>query len=230
VSPVKLLVVEDDRASLELMTEVFTALKAEVRPLSDAQTAALLVDREKFDGIFVDLEMPILNGAELAQRIRKSSWNRSTPIVILSGVEQREAMKRCFATGATFFLQMPIDKSRLVRLFHTVHGSMLENRRRYLRVPLQTPVSCVVGSRTLTGTSWNISQGGMQVEVDSLQANDTVRLSLKLPESAVSIEAVGRVVWTKDNRQGIQFTKMTSTVQEEIKNFIGQTESWTDAQ
>jgi CheY-like chemotaxis protein len=228
VSPVKLLVVEDNRASLELMTEVFTALKAEVRPLNDAQTAALLVDREKFDGIFVDLEMPVLNGAELAQRIRKSSWNRSTPIVIVSGVEQREAMKRCFATGATFFLQMPIDKSRLVRLFHTVHGSMLENRRRYLRVPLQTPVSCVVGSRTLTGTSWNISQGGMQVEVDSLQANDTVRLSLKLPESAVSIEAVGRVVWRKDHRQGIQFTKMTSTVQEEIKNFIGQTEA--DAQ
>ena len=230
MSPVKLLVVENDRTSLELMTEVFTSLKADVRPLNDAQTAALLVDREKFDGIFVDLEMPILNGPELAKRIRKSSWNRSTPIVIVSEIEQREAMKRCFATGATFFLQMPIDKNRLVRLFHTVHGSMLENRRRYLRVPLQTRVSCVVGSRTLTGTSWNISQGGIQVEVDSLQASDTVRLSLKLPESGVGIDAVGKVVWTKDNRQGIQFTKLSPKIQEEIKKFIGQTESSTEAQ
>ena len=230
MSPVKLLVVEDDRASLELMAEVFTALKAEVRPLNDAQTAALLVDREKFDGIFVDLEMPILNGPELAKRIRNSSRNRSTPIVIVSGVDEREAMKRCFATGATFFLQMPIDKSRLVRLFHTVHGSILENRRPYLRVPLQTAVSCVLGSRTLTGTSWNISQGGIQVEVDSLQGSDAVRLSLELPGSAVSIDAVGRVVWTKDNRQGIQFTKMTPHIQEEIKKFIEQTESSTEVQ
>lgn len=227
MSSVKLLVVENDLASLELMTEVFTTLKADVRPLSDAQEAAVLVDREKFDGIFVDLEMPVLDGPELAKKIRRSSWNRSTPIVIVTGREQREAMQRCFSTGATFFLQTPIDKNRLIRLFHTVHGTILENRRRYMRVPVQTTVSCVVGSRSLIGISWNISQGGMQVEVDSLRAHDAVRLSLKLPESGVTIDAVGTVVWTKDRRQGIQFTKVAGKIQKEIKRFIEQTESST---
>ena len=207
------------------MTEVFTTLKAEVRPLRDSQEAAVLVDREKFDGIFVDLEMPVLDGPELAKKIRRSSWNRSTPIVIVTGRDQREAMQRCFSTGATFFLQTPFDKNRLVRLFHTVHGSILENRRRYLRVPLQTTVSCAVGSRSLTGISWNISQGGIQVEIDGLQVNDEVRLSLKLPESGVSIDAIGTVVWTKDHRQGIQFTKVPAKLQKEIKRFLEQTES-----
>ena len=39
MTPLKLLVVEDDTASLELMTEVFTYLKAEVRPVSDSEKA-----------------------------------------------------------------------------------------------------------------------------------------------------------------------------------------------
>ena len=57
----KLLVVEDDTASLELMTELFTQLEAQVRPVSDGQEAAGLIQREQFDGIFLDLTMPILN-------------------------------------------------------------------------------------------------------------------------------------------------------------------------
>jgi DNA-binding response OmpR family regulator len=55
MTPLKLLIVEDDLASLELMAEVFTSLKAEVRPVSDSEKAAGMVDQEKFDGIFLDL-------------------------------------------------------------------------------------------------------------------------------------------------------------------------------
>jgi CheY-like chemotaxis protein len=53
----KSLIVEDDPANLELMTEVFTSLQVEVRPLSDSEEAAALINRENFDGIFLDLEM-----------------------------------------------------------------------------------------------------------------------------------------------------------------------------
>ena len=45
----KVLVVEDDPASLELMTEVLRSLEADVRPVSDSQQAAILVSQEKFD-------------------------------------------------------------------------------------------------------------------------------------------------------------------------------------
>jgi len=56
MTPLKLLVVEDDLASLELMVEVFTSLKAEVRPVSDSERAVDVINQEKFDGIFLDLE------------------------------------------------------------------------------------------------------------------------------------------------------------------------------
>jgi CheY-like chemotaxis protein len=49
MQPLKLLVVEDNLASLELMTEVFTSLKAEVRPISDSEKAVGAVIAQETD-------------------------------------------------------------------------------------------------------------------------------------------------------------------------------------
>jgi CheY-like chemotaxis protein len=223
--PLKLLVVEDDIASLELMTEVFTSLKAEVRPISDSEKAVTLVNQEKFDGIFLDLEMPRLNGFDLARLVRKSSWNKSTPIVIVTGRDERQTMQDAFAIGVTFFLQKPVDRQKLSVLFRTVSGGMLENRRKYIRAPLKAEVTGIVGSRTVRGVTWNLSQGGMQVEVGGLEAKDAVRLSFHLPMPAVAIDAVGVVVWGNEKRQGIQFTNVGAQSQQAIRQFIADMET-----
>jgi CheY-like chemotaxis protein len=224
MASLKLLIVEDDLASLELMAEVFTSLEAEVRPVSDSQKAASLVNQERFDGIFLDLEMPNLHGFELARRIRESSWNKSTPIIIVTGRDERDTMRRAFSIGATFFLQKPVDRQKLSILFRTVRGGMLENRRRYARAPVQTEVICTVGSRALRGVTWNLSQGGMQVEVDDLHPKDTLRVSFQLPVSGLKLEAVGTVVWAKENRQGIQFTNVSPQNEQSIRQFIAEAE------
>lgn len=224
MAALKLLVVEDDVASLELMAEVFTSLKADVLAISDSRKAAGLINQQKFDGIFLDLEMPNLHGFDLARQIRKSSWNRSTPIVIVTGRDDRKTMQDSFAIGATFFLQKPIDRQKLSKLFRTVRGGFVESRRRHVRVPLQTTVTLLQKSRTVNGVSWNISQGGMQVEADGLQTGETVRLSLHLPVSDVQIEAVGVVVWVKEKRQGIQFTNVSDKNQQSIRAFIAELE------
>jgi DNA-binding response OmpR family regulator len=220
----KLLVVEDDIACLELMTEVLKSQEAEVHPISDSREAATAINNKKFDGIFLDLEMPNLHGFSLTRSVRASSWNKTTPIVIVTGREERDTMQEAFATGATFFLQKPVDRNKLIRLFRTVRGTMSDNRRRYVRVPLQTDVTCQIESRTLYGRTWNLSQGGTQVEVDNLKPGESIRVSFRLPVSAVLVEAGGIVVWTKEGRQGIQFTKLTSQHRAEILDFIGQVE------
>ena len=140
MSSLRLLIVEDDPASLELMEEVFTSLKAVVRPIDDSREAADLVSREKFDGIFLDLEMPTMSGFDLAKQVRQSPWNKSTPIVIVSGRDDKATMQQAFAMGATFYLQKPVDRQRLSGLFRAVRGAFVQNRRKSLRVPLQTEV------------------------------------------------------------------------------------------
>jgi CheY-like chemotaxis protein len=221
----RLLIVEDDLASLELMQEVFISLKADVRGVSESGKAAELVNKERFDGIFLDLEMPSMNGFDLARWIRNSSWNRSTPIIIVTGRDDRQTMKQVFASGATFYLQKPVDRQKLSTLFRTVRGSMYENRRRFVRVPLQTDVICTVGSREVHGVTWNLSLGGTQVDVGQLRPGETVRLSFRLPSSSTLIDAVGSVVWEKEKRQGIRFTHLSPKNEQAIRDFITEVET-----
>src|SRR6266852_6735675 len=90
----KLLIVDDDPPTLELMHEVLISLKAEVLAVSDGEQAATLVNHERFDGIFVDLQMPKVDGFELTRQIRKSSWNKSAPIVVVTGNDEGQTMQK----------------------------------------------------------------------------------------------------------------------------------------
>jgi len=93
------------------MTEVFTSLKANVRAVSDSQHAAGLVNQERFDGIFLDLEMPNLHGFDLARVIRKSSWNKSTPIIIVTGRVRERPCNSDSRSELAFFRSRWIGKS-----------------------------------------------------------------------------------------------------------------------
>jgi CheY-like chemotaxis protein len=216
----KLLVVDGDPVSLGLMTEVFGSLKRNVCPVSDSLKAAALVNEERFDGIFLDIEFADLDGFKLPQLVRQSSWNKSTPIILLTDREKCDTMYKSFAMGVTFVLPKPIDRLKLASLYNALQGPLRENRRQYNRVPLQTEVVCTVGARRLTGTAWNLSQGGVQVEVAGLSRGETVELYLRLSQPPIGVEATGVVVWAQDDRQGINFTRMSIEHQEIVREFI----------
>ncbi len=92
---------------------------------------------------------------ELAPRIRASSWNKSTPIVVVTGYDDAKTMQKAFAAGATFFLQKPVDRQRLTNLLKAARGTMFENSRQFVRVPLQTEVICQVRTPNFAGDSSN---------------------------------------------------------------------------
>ena len=223
----KVLVVEDDAPTLELMDEVLTSLKVEVRAVSDSEQAAGLVNQERFDGIFVDLQMPKMDGFELARRIRASTWNKSAPIVVVTGYDDAKTMQKAFAAGTTFFLQKPVDRQRLTNLFKAARGRMFENRRHFVRVPLQTEVICQVEHQTFRGTTSNISQGGMLFEVGrSLSPGTTVRLSFRLPGRELRIEVTGVVARVDEkHRAGVRFTHIAARELQLIRDLIGSDDS-----
>jgi CheY-like chemotaxis protein len=127
----RVLIVEDDRASLELLQISLESRQIEVRALSDSRQAALQVESEKFDGIFLDLVMPEVDGFELTRSIRRSRLNARVPIVVVSGREEQKTMQEAFAAGATFFLQKPLDQKKLAHLLNTTMGAIFQRRERW---------------------------------------------------------------------------------------------------
>lgn len=97
---------------------------------------------------------------------------------------------------------------------------MLSNRRRHTRVPIRAQVTCITDSRTMRGASWNLGEGGMQVEVSGLKPKEAVQLSFRLPVSGLAVDAVGVVIWEDEKRHGIQFTYIGAQSQQSIQQYI----------
>src|SRR5260221_1508584 len=133
-------------------------MKVEVHPINDSEKAVSMINQEKFDGIFLDLEMPNLNGFDLARLIRKSSWNKSTPIIIVTGREERQTMQDAFAIGATFFLKKPIDRQKLGALFRTVSGAMLENPRKSTVRSIHADDCCNLAATTMRSMCLDLNE------------------------------------------------------------------------
>lgn len=127
----RILIVEDDELSLELLRASLESRKVEVRPTTDSRLAVKLVENEKFDGVFLDLMMPELDGFELIRCIRRSRLNARIPVVVVSGRDEQKTMQEAFAAGATFFLHKPLDQRKLNHLLNTTLGVVFQRRQRW---------------------------------------------------------------------------------------------------
>ena len=220
--PPKILVVYDDPSTLELIVEALTSLGVEVRSVNNSLEAANLASQEKFDGIFVDPMMPIVDGCELAHRIRQSSWNRSTSIVIITVRDDKTAMAQAFEAAGSFILQEPIDRDSLTRLLNRSRGFMPEERRLQKRIPLSTEVTRQVGSVEITGMSSDLTEDGILFQGDgSLEMGNKVRLTFSLPDQKPAMEVEG-IVFRVDAKQrvGVGFSRIAKEDRQRIKNFL----------
>jgi CheY-like chemotaxis protein len=227
IRTLKLLIVEDDLPSLELMSEVLRSLEIQVYPVSDSQKAARMVVEQKFDGIFADLQMPGIDGFELIRLIRESSWNCMTPVVVVTAQDKRTTMETAFNAGATFFLQKPVDRRKLIMLLNTTRGSMLANRRRFRRMPLRLGVAVKTPTHQVNATTVDISENGMLLASPvPLEVGDVLHLGFRLPNEEGLIEVTALVKRVDAQRNaGVVFTRVNPEDQHRISIFIDAMES-----
>ena len=115
----KILVVDDEPEVCKLLKSMVEPLGVEVRTSSDSREAALIVENEKFDGIMLDAVMPNLDGFELARIIRTTPPNQQAPIIMITGMDDVDTMRRAFKAGATFFIGKPFSREKIYALFRT---------------------------------------------------------------------------------------------------------------
>ena len=64
-----------------------------------------------FDIIFTDMDMPIMNGIQMTQEIRK--YDANIPIIFCTGNTNDYDMIRYMESGATLILKKPVSKDEL---------------------------------------------------------------------------------------------------------------------
>ena len=83
---------------------------------------------ERFDLVFMDIQMPNLDGIQSTKLIREMGF--SAPIVALTAFAEESNMKECMESGMDFFLPKPIRRPALKQVLKEVYNN---SRRRWRR-------------------------------------------------------------------------------------------------
>ena len=217
-----LLVVDDDHNVLKVIKQLLQSFGYGVLALADSREAAARVDRQKFDGAFIDARMPDLDGFALTRHIRGSASNSSIPIFMLTGYDDVETMRAGFRAGITFFLGKPPDLRQLQGILKHMFSAMLMEKRSYVRLLLRTVVLCRAGERQFTSASLNIAEGGMLLEASGgLVEGQEVELRFSLPQVPEALNPRARVVRKEpSDRIAVQFTALAPEERQAIQAYI----------
>ena len=124
-SPAVILLVEDDPGDQVLTQEAFKSLKVphELRVVSDGMEALdYLYRRGNFqsspaprpDLILLDLNMPRINGQQVAEKIYADPQLCQIPIVVLTTSRRQEDVLRAYGRGVACFISKPLDFQRFL--------------------------------------------------------------------------------------------------------------------
>ncbi len=107
----RVLVAEDAKGNQALIRLLLEKMGLKVDIVENGQQAVDLAQKEKFDLIFMDMQMPVMNGYDAARLLREKGC--TLPIIALTAHAMHEDEKKCLAAGCSGYLQKPIDREKL---------------------------------------------------------------------------------------------------------------------
>jgi len=219
--PSRVLVVDDDPANCELIQEVLRSVDIESLALTHSGQAVTCLAREKFDAIFLDVNMPTPNGIELTKKIRCGGLNVSTPIMVITGEDDRALLGRAFEAGANFFLYKPIDRQDILRLVRATTDSIERERRRFRRIKVSCNVSIQSGDVKLTGKTLDMSFGGVFVQASgALPVGTVAQLTVSVPSGPPLNFSVRVLRVMGDDCMGMQFENISPAQGKGLQEFL----------
>jgi len=110
----RILLVEDDRITGQVVQGLLSELGCKVDLAVDGREAVAAHATGRYDLIFLDCQMPVMDGYEAAARIRESEGEGvRIPIVAMTASVMRGQVERCRAAGMDDFLGKPFDLAGL---------------------------------------------------------------------------------------------------------------------
>src|SRR5262249_13103703 len=100
LGPMRVLAVDDDATFFDFVGETLRTEGYDVIRAGSGEEAIELLAVESVDCILLDLVMPGLGGRDVCQRIKSAPIVRQIPIIMLTAMDDREAVIECLGSGA----------------------------------------------------------------------------------------------------------------------------------
>ncbi len=160
----RILFVDDDLILAEFAKVHLATPVASVESAANGAEAWDLLNRESFDIVLLDIEMPVLDGFALLEKLRADDRFKHLPVVMLTGREDIKSIDRAFTLGASSFITKPINwrmlsyalryvlrttrmEAELLRQHQRAEelSQLTNNLLSLLRLEARTPIGAIIG-------------------------------------------------------------------------------------
>lgn len=124
LSPARILVVDDEAISRRAITHALEKAKLGCVNVEDPNVAYKLLSEQPFDLVFLDVDMPGMNGFELCTKLRALPSHKKTPVVFVTSLNDLENRASSMMSGGNDFIGKPFLFIELAvkALVHVLRG------------------------------------------------------------------------------------------------------------
>jgi CheY-like chemotaxis protein len=124
----KFMIVDDDPDDTEIFCEAINEIDGSIVCFSalTGGDAIRKIDQSAPDVIFLDVNMPTMNGWEVLRKLKRDAEHRSRPVIMYSTSTHEEDVQHARQLGAVLFFVKPFDYEMLKKGLKVVITHMLE--------------------------------------------------------------------------------------------------------
>lgn len=164
----------------------------------------LLLNRQKFEACVLRLYDP--EADRILKAARNSPSNRR--LVIYGIARNTQEALRYSTYGINAVLDEPLDRQSVLKVVRATHLLVIHELRRYVRIPVASPVEIDVGGQApVMATTVEVSSGGISIRcLAQLPKSDPIRVMLSLP-GVEKLSVRASVCWYRESEKvyGIRF-------------------------
>lgn len=209
------LLINVDGATTFVLRDCFRQFGIEVAVLKGDDAGRL--QKEKFDACVIWLDEKAIGVLELA---RTSPSNKR--IVVFGICTSVSDAIKFSKYGINVLLEKPLDRQSALRAVRATHLLIVNEFRRYVRIPIVVRMDAVCGVQHITGSTVDVSGGGMSVRYKGkLSSRDEVQVAFDLPGQS-GIKLRGTVCWANptESQAGIRFDPPDQPAREAVRKWI----------
>lgn len=191
----KVLLVDDVHLILELEKAFLKGLPVDILEAHNGAEALETVKREHPDLIYLDLNMPVMDGTACCRALKADPATRGIPVIMVTTAGREEDQFLCQAAGCDDFVTKPINNKLFLDKGRACLADFERRRRRYR---FTTDVQFLKHGEPRYGVTADISRGGIFIAVPEHNLpDDPIDLSFTLPLGGrnILVAARGRVAW-----------------------------------
>ncbi|MDC0253625.1 response regulator [Bacteriovoracales bacterium] len=106
---INVLIVDDEEINLNLIEEIISEDHIDVFKETSGAEALETISKRDYAAVIIDINMPVMNGYELAKLLKKDPKAKDIPIIFITALHSKNEAYKAYKTGAIDFISKPID-------------------------------------------------------------------------------------------------------------------------